>query len=149
MGQDIQGFRFGPAKTHRSKRPISMPPFLVDLLRLWKSMQAAERLNAGGAWTDLDLVFTDVLGYPHDPNRVRRHFVARLKDAEVRRVVLYALRHTSATIMLADSKDLKLVATRLGHSNETMVLRVYGHLLPGADREAARRLGELVKRRVQ
>lgn len=44
-------------------------------------------------------------------------------------------------------KDLKLVATRLGHSNETMVLRVYGHLLPGTDREAARRLGELVKRR--
>ena len=45
-------------------------------------------------------------------------------------MVLYALRHTSATITLADSKDLKLVANRLGHSNENMVLRVYGHLLP-------------------
>lgn len=63
--------------------------------------------------------------------------------------MLYALRHTSATITLADSKDLKLVASRLGHSNENMVLRVYGHLLPGVDREAARRLGELVKRRAQ
>jgi hypothetical protein len=30
-----------------------------------------------------------------------------------------------------------------------MVLRVYGHLLPGADRETARRLGELVRRPVQ
>jgi integrase len=54
-----------------------------------------------------------------------------------------------ATITLADSKDLKLVATRLGHSNENMVLRAYGHLLPGVDREAAQRLGELVKRRAQ
>lgn len=149
MGQDVHGFRFGPAKTHRSKRPISMPPFLVELLRVWRAEQAAERLKAGGAWTDLDLVFTNALGYPHDPNRVRRHFEAWLKEAEVRRVVLYALRHTSATITLADSKDLKLVATRLGHSNENMVLRVYGHLLPGVDREAARRLGEIVKRRAR
>lgn len=149
VGQEVRGFRFGPAKTHRSKRPISMPPFLVTLLRAGRAEQAAARLKAGRAWTDLDLVFTNALGYPHDPNRVRRHFEARLKEAEVRRVVLYALRHTSATITLADSKDLKLVASRLGHSNENMVLRVYGHLLPGVDREAARRLGELVKRRAQ
>jgi integrase len=135
MGQEVHGFRFGPAKTHRSKRPISMPPFLAELLRAWKSEQATERLSAGQAWTDLDLVFTNALSYPHDPNRVRRHFVARLKEAEVRRVVLYALRHTSATITLADSKDVKPVATRPGHSNKTMVLRVYGHLLPGQEPE--------------
>jgi hypothetical protein len=47
-----------------------MPPFLAELLRVRKSTQAAERLRAGRAWTDLDLVFTDVLGYPNDPNRV-------------------------------------------------------------------------------
>ena len=55
-----------------------MPPFVTELPRSWKSEQAAERLRAGEAWTDLDLVFTNAHGYPHDPNRVRRHFMATL-----------------------------------------------------------------------
>ena len=71
-GGVVRGFRFGPAKTHRAKRRLSMPPFLVTLLRAWRAEQAAARLKAGRAWTDLDLVFTDALGYPHDPNPVRR-----------------------------------------------------------------------------
>jgi hypothetical protein len=52
-----------------------------------------------------------------------------------------------ATLVLHETEDLKLVATRLGHSNEMLVLRTYGHLLPGVDRAAADRLGEVVKRR--
>jgi integrase len=126
-----------------------MPPVVVELLRAWKGRQSGERLRAGEAWTDLDLVFTNAHGYPHDPNRVRREFFKAVAAAGVRRVVLYALRHTSATLVLAGTHDLKLEATRLGHSNEVMVLRWYGHLLPGADKEAARLLGELVKRRAQ
>lgn len=86
---------------------------------------------------------------PARPNRVRRRFVKALESAKVRRVVLYTLRHTSATLVLDETHDLKLVATRLGHSNEVMVLRRHGHLLPGADKEAARLLGERVKRRAQ
>lgn len=80
---------------------------------------------------------------------MRWHFEARLEEAELRRVVLYALHHAFATITLADSRDLKLVATRLGQANENLALRVRGHLLPGDDRDVARRLGELVKRRAQ
>ncbi len=148
MGQRVCGFRFGPAKTHRSKRPVSMPAVVVELLRAHRSQQAAVRLQAGAVWTDLDLVFTDARGYPHNHDRVRRAFYKGLDTAGVRQVVLYALRHTMATLVLHETKDLKLVATRLGHSNEMLVLRTYGHLLPGVDREAADRLGEVVKRRV-
>jgi integrase len=112
-------------------------------------VQAAQRLFAGDAWTDLDLVFTDARGYPHNHDRVRRCFYKVLKAAQLRQVVLYALRHTSATLTLAETKDVKLVASRLGHANELLVLRTYGHLLPGVDRLAADRLGEVVKRRMQ
>jgi integrase len=52
-----------------------------------------------------------------------------------------------ATIALHETKDLKMVATRLGHANEMLVLRTYGHLLPGVDREAARRLGNAIRLR--
>ena len=56
-------------------------------------------------------------------------------------VLLEVLRHTTATLVLADSKDLKLLASRLGHTSEHLVLKTYQHLLPGADRAAADRLG--------
>jgi integrase len=144
-GQQVWGFRFGPAKTHRSKRPVSMPAIVVELLRAHRTLQAAARAQAGAVW--VDLVFTDPRGYPHNHDRVRRAFYRALDAAGVRQVVLYALRHTMATLVLHETKDLKLVATRLGHSNEMLVLRTYGHLLPGVDREAADRLGEVVKRR--
>jgi integrase len=141
------GFRFGPTKTHRSRRPVSMPPTVVELLRAWRPVQAEQRLSLGPAWYDLDLVFTDAVGRPLSLDRVRYQFYAVLDDTGLRRVRLYDLRHTMATLVLAETKNLKLVAARLGHANETLVLRRYGHLLPGADREAADRLGEVVRRR--
>jgi integrase len=144
MGQQLHGVRFGPAKTHRSKRPVSMPATIADLLLAWRSVQADARTRAGAVWTELDLVFTDARGYPHSPERVRLSFHRALVRADVRRVVLYALRHTMATLVLAETKDLKLVATRLGHTSELLVLKTYGHLLPGVDRAAADRLGEVL-----
>jgi integrase len=118
---------------------------VVELLRAHRSVQAAMRQQAV-VWPDLDLVFTDARGYPHNHDRVRRAFYKALETAGVRHVVLYALRHTMATLVLHETKDIKLVATRLGHANEMLVLRTYCHLLPGVDRQAADRLGEVVKR---
>ena len=57
--------------------------------------------------------------------------------------------HTMASLVLHETKDVKLVASRLGHASELLVLKTYGHLLPGVDREAADRPGEVVKRRAQ
>lgn len=144
MGVKVQGFRFGPTKTHRSRRPVSIPEQLAAVLKLWRAAQAAERLRLGEAWMDLDLVFTDAVGQPHTIQRVEAAFDKALKDAGIRDVRLYDLRHTMATLMLYLGESLKLVAARLGHSSETLVLTTYGHMLPGMDREATRRLSELL-----
>ena len=72
MGQQVYGIRFGPAKTHRSKHPVSMPALVVELLRAHRSQQASPRLQAGAVWTDLDLVFTDARGYPCGGRSTRR-----------------------------------------------------------------------------
>ncbi len=149
MGQTVRGFRFAQTKTHRSKRPVSIPPLLVEVLRAWRPVQAAQRLQLGAVWTDLDLVFTDARGYPHSPERVRVSFYRALETAGVPRVRLYALRHTMASVVLHETKDLKLVAARLGHASELLVLKTYGHLLPGVDRKAADRLGEVIRRRAR
>jgi hypothetical protein len=62
MGQQVYGFCFDPTKTHRPKRPVSMPAVVNERLGGHRSQQAAARLQAGTVWTDLDLVFTDARG---------------------------------------------------------------------------------------
>ena len=47
--------------------------------------------------------------------------------------------------MLLRRESPKLVAARLGHANETLVLKTYGHLIPGQDREAAGRLADTLR----
>ena len=145
MGQQVRGFRFGPTKTHRSRRPVSMPEELVQRLRLWRSVQSAHRLKVGEVWVDLDLVFTNAVGLPHSEETVRDRFNRVLEAASLQRVRLYDLRHTMATLILNDTKDIKLVASRLGHANGYLVLRRYGHLLPGFDQAATARLSELIR----
>ena len=51
-----------------------------------------------------------------------------------------------ATVALNRTKDLKLVAARLGHANAMLVLKTYGHLLPGLDRRMADEPGSAIKR---
>ena len=61
-------------------------------------------------------------------------------------VSLHTLRHLHASLLLADGASIKLIAERLDHSNATITLNVYSHLLPGLQRQAAdaldRRLSE-------
>jgi len=142
---EIAGFRFASTKTHRSMPQVGLPAELVEMLLVWKPLQAATRLKAGPAWHDLGLIFTDTIGRPLDGQRVRRFFDRALTKAQVGRRRLYALRHTMATLMLLRRESPRLVAARQGHASETLVLRTYGHVIPGQDQEAADRLAQMLR----
>ena len=50
-----------------------------------------------------------------------------------------------ATLMLLRRESPRLVAARLGHTNDTLVLRTYGHVIPEQDQEAADRLAQMLR----
>jgi integrase len=54
------------------------------------------------------------------------------------------LRHTAATLMLKEGINPKIVQERLGHSDISMTLNTYSHVLPSMQEEAADKLDELV-----
>jgi integrase len=56
----------------------------------------------------------------------------------------YDLRHTHATLLLADREPVKTVSERLGHPSRTVTLAVYGHVMPGDQKRAADRFAALV-----
>lgn len=58
--------------------------------------------------------------------------------AKLRRIRLHDLRHTAASLMLADGVPVKVVSEILGHASPTITLSIYAHVLPW-DGRAGRR----------
>ncbi len=61
----------------------------------------------------------------------------------MRRIRFYDLRHTFASLLIQDGQSLAYVKDQLGHSSIKLTVDVYGHLVPGANREAVNRLPSL------
>ncbi|MGH9966908.1 MAG: tyrosine-type recombinase/integrase, partial [Pyrinomonadaceae bacterium] len=70
--------------------------------------------------------------------------VALVRAGLPKRIRLYDLRHTCATLLLKDGEHIKVVSERLGHSNVRMTLEIYVHVLPGMQRDAANRIESLL-----
>jgi integrase len=56
------------------------------------------------------------------------------------RLRLYDLRHSHATLLLANGEHPKVVSERLGHASVTLTLDTYSHVLPGMQEQATERL---------
>jgi integrase len=137
------GVSFGPPKSKRSRRSIALDAETVAALRNHREAQLLERSFAGEAYVDEDLVFADELGAPIYPQRLTEAFLRHRKDAGMTSGCLHVLRHTHATLALTNGVPLHVVAARIGDRPET-VLRVYAHLLPQSDVEAAEQVAALI-----
>jgi len=100
---------------------------------------------AGQAWDDQGLIFPNQIGRPTDrQNLVRRSFKRLLAKAGLPDIRFHDLRHTSATLLLAQGVHPKVVQERLGHSNISVTLDIYSHVLPDLQKEAADQLDRVL-----
>jgi integrase len=124
-------------KTQRSVRKVPLPPVCASALRAHRRRQVAERLEAGPYWQDTGLVFTTTLGTPIDPRNVNRWFDQLCERAGVRRLRVHDLRHTCASLLLAQGVPARVVMEVLGHSQISVTMDLYTHVLPGVQQVAA------------
>jgi len=83
------------------------------------------------------------VGTPLDRvNVVKRDFLPLLKQAGIRRIRFHVLRHTVATLLIAQGESPKYIQAQLGHASIQVTMERYGHLLPDMNQQAARRLEE-------
>ncbi len=134
------GVTYAPPKTHRSRRAVSVPAPVSEALQRHRATQTMARLAAGPAWQDGDLVFAGRQGGPMSRTRLRLAFQGLLAAAALPRIRLHDLRHTMATLMLAQGEHPKIVSERLGHATVGITLDTYSHVLPGLQAAAADRL---------
>jgi integrase len=137
-------YTFGVPKTSHGRRSIALPKSAVDSLHKHRIRQLELRLKAGAAYTDLDLVFADALGEPLHPNTLAYHFKRLQVQSDVPEIRFHDLRHTSATLMLANGEHPKIVQERLGHADVSMTLNRYSHVTMDMQRDAADRLDVLL-----
>lgn len=120
-----------PPKTASSRRLIAIAPPVVEALRRQKQQQRLERLAAGPAWVEHDLVFADEIGGPLKGDFLRHKHNRILNAAQIApRIRPHDLRHTCATLLLAQGVNPKVVSAMLGHSSVAITLDIYSHVLP-------------------
>lgn len=124
----------------KSKRVVTLPPELVPLLGTHRAGQLAERLGAGSAWEDHDLVFAQPNGRPVDPRDDWEEWKALLREAAVRDARLHDGRHTAATLLVEQGVHIRVVQEILGHSDIRLTQR-YTHVASAAASDAAARMG--------
>jgi integrase len=125
--------KFVTPKSRRSRRTIDLAPTLrATLARLSSRFQ-------GG------LVFCNADGSPIDPdNFAHRDWARVLRRAELRRIRFHDLRHTYASLLIAQGAHPKYIQAQLGHASIQTTLDRYGHLMPDAHAAEARKLDCLV-----
>ncbi len=134
-------------KTHRMRR-IALDSETIDVLRAHRGRYEATAHVVGIEPAD------DAFLFSYDPLHTRPcspHGVSHRYSLMCERLGidshLHALRHYSATELLAAGVDLRTVAGRLGHAGGgTTTLRVYAAWVSESDRRAAEILGGRMKR---
>ena len=77
---------------------------------------------------------------PFHGTTVWRAMQAVLADAALPAMPFHAVRHTAASLLLADGVQPRVVMELLGHSTIALTMNTYSHVIPALEREAADRM---------
>jgi integrase len=134
-------------KSPTSHRPIHLPAACLASLTRHKAMQEEEQQLAGSKWKDTGYVFTTRVGTPMDARDLLRDYyrITRPKTKPGEEPIkpsfppirFHDLRHSTATILLAQGVSPKYISDLLGHSQVSFTIQTYAHVLPETQRAVA------------
>jgi integrase len=132
-------------KTKAGRRSIALDASMIEILRAHRLRQLKERDLMGlPAQQPDDLAFSQPDGSPLHPGLFTDTFDRRVKAAGVSRIRFHDVRHTAASLMLAQGAHPKIVSERLGHASVSITLDLYSHSVPSLQQDAAAKLGSLL-----
>ncbi len=124
-------------------RDFTVSPSTVTVLKDWRRLLAARDLNLvrGDAWV---FPMPGEWDRHRNANSTSEMFTFRVAKAQVDlgsdalpTIHLHEVRHSAATILIANGTDPKTVAERLGHERVRITLDIYTHVTQQSDDRAA------------
>ncbi|WP_016909111.1 tyrosine-type recombinase/integrase [Streptomyces xiaopingdaonensis] len=145
--QRRRGELYSDGPKGRRSRAIPLPAMCVAPLRWHRMRQAAAKRKAGEKWQDSAYVFTTGTGRPVEPRNVYQSFTRVANSAGLRVIRLHDARHGCATLLVAAGVPPRVVMEILGHSQISITMDVYTHVVQDTQREAISHMDRMLKRR--
>jgi integrase len=118
------------------RRTLRLPAALVAVLRDHVAGLAVERAS-GRRWEEHGLLFPSTVGTPLRPSVIQNALARILTAANAPRLSIHGLRHSCATLLLAQGVPEPAIVELLGHSSPALLHRTYGHVLETMRAEGA------------
>ena len=117
-------------KNKSSNRTMPLVPQFENLLRKLKKQQEINRKICGNSYCKeyLEYVYVDELGQRIKPNFVTQNFGILLRNNNLRKIRFHDLRHSCASLLLANGVSMKEIQEWLGHSDFSTTANIYAHL---------------------
>ena len=129
-----QGLMLTEPKSHHSHRTIDLDDGTVDVLRQHRAEQSQARQPAD---VPAELVFPGRRSRMMSTSHLQRELKRLGELVGSQTITFHSLRHFHATVALQERQNVVVVSQRLGHSSVSMTLDIYGHSIPGWQRETA------------
>lgn len=128
------------------------------MLKSYHKEQMEYRLSLDDQWKGDNYIFIQWDGsqmHPDTPYKKFKTIIKRYNETvgseadKLPDITLHGLRHTSATLLIADNVDIRTVSNPLGHAQTSTTLNIYAEALKKKDEEAANSLEDMLKRKLK
>ena len=131
-------------KTESSIREIAIPEFIISLLEEYNLWYEEQKSICGELWTNSDRLFVQADGKPMHPSTISKWFVKYVGQIGLPVINFHGLRHTNASLLVAQNIDIAVISARLGHAQISTTLDFYVHPLLSHNRKAGYALENLL-----
>ena len=129
-----------------TSREVALDPVGIALLEEYKDEVIGWAKAVGVTLLKDAFIFSPFIdcATPFRPDNVTSFFIRVRDSIGAKEVRLHDLRHFTATQLIGAGVDVRTVAGRLGHTDPSITLRIYSHLIEDRDRAAAAIMGEVL-----
>lgn len=131
-------------KTKSSRRVIKAPATAIRSLKIYRTWQKRTFMSIGQQWKESGCVFVTQNGTPMHPDTLTSWFGSFIKTTDLPQIHIHSLRHTNATLQIANGVAVTTVAGTLGHSTANTTTKVYAHAIQSAAAASAEMMDNLL-----
>lgn len=136
-------------KSKSSKRDISIPDSMLNVLKKEKAKQEENKEYLGAGYIGGDLIAVHEDGKPYRPNYLSEIFTRFIKTNNFSYITLHGLRHSFASAANAAGVSLFDISKTLGHSNTAITGKIYTHVTDKAHEETMQKVADCVLKTVK